>query len=206
MPAGVPFPARPWPGIAADKPPRIGAPVVLASIVGALWAMLPAYVPNNAAVVLGGGPPVDGGRRLGGARLLGDGKTWRGTVGGTATGVALALVLDAVRPSIGAAVGGAPPPIPPSVAVGLAGGAMLGDVVASFLKRRLGRARGASVPGLDQLDFVVGAIGTTALIAPAWVARVFTPAATIAVVVLTPALHLGTNLVAHRLGLKGEPW
>jgi hypothetical protein len=24
--------------------------------------------------------------------------------------------------------------------------------------------------------------------------------------VLTPALHLGTNVVAHRLGLKAEPW
>ena len=179
---------------------------MLAPIVGALWAMLPAYVPNNAAVVFGGGPPIDGGRRLWGTRLLGDGKTWRGTAAGTAAGVAVALVLDAVRLPVGAALGVALPPIPPLVAVGLAGGAMLGDVVASFLKRRLGRARGASVPGLDQLDFVAGALGTTALVAPGWVAQVFPPVAVVAVVVLTPALHLGTNVVAHRLGLKAEPW
>ncbi|MFD1527454.1 CDP-archaeol synthase, partial [Halolamina salina] len=46
---------------------------MLELIADALWAMLPAYVPNNAAVLAGGGRPIDGGRTLGGARLLGDG-------------------------------------------------------------------------------------------------------------------------------------
>lgn len=38
----------------------------LASLVSALWAMLPAYLPNNAAVLFGGGPPIDGGREWNG--------------------------------------------------------------------------------------------------------------------------------------------
>ncbi|MFC6754525.1 CDP-archaeol synthase, partial [Halorubrum tibetense] len=35
----------------------------------AFWAMLPAYVPNNAAVLAGGGRPIDGGREWRGARV-----------------------------------------------------------------------------------------------------------------------------------------
>ncbi|MFB6219607.1 MAG: CDP-archaeol synthase, partial [Halobacteriaceae archaeon] len=61
--------------------------MVLEVVGVALWAMLPAYVPNNAAVLVGGGRPIDGGRTWRGRRLLGDGKTWRGTAGGVAAGV-----------------------------------------------------------------------------------------------------------------------
>ncbi len=38
---------------------------ILETIVIAFWAMLPAYVPNNAAVLAGGGRPIDGGRTWG---------------------------------------------------------------------------------------------------------------------------------------------
>ena len=59
----------------------------------AFWTMLPAYIPNNAAVLAGGGAPIDGGRTGARRRLLGGGDTW-----GRA----------AVRP----AGGGAHPPVP----------------------------------------------------------------------------------------------
>jgi CDP-2,3-bis-(O-geranylgeranyl)-sn-glycerol synthase len=179
---------------------------MFALVAGALWAMLPAYVPNNAAVLLGGGRPVDGGRTWRGRRLLGDGKTWRGTVGGVLTGVGLALLLDAVRDAAAALLGVPLAPFPLAAAVGLAGGAMLGDMAASFGKRRMGRARGAPVPGVDQLDFVVGALACAALLAPGWFGRTFTPAAVGVVLVATPLLHVGTNAAAYALGLKSEPW
>ncbi|MFB6304459.1 MAG: CDP-2,3-bis-(O-geranylgeranyl)-sn-glycerol synthase [Haloferacaceae archaeon] len=177
-----------------------------ALVVRALWAMLPAYVPNNVAVLAGGGRPIDGGRTWRGRRLLGDGKTWRGTAAGVTAGVALALLLDAGRGAVSAALGVALPAFPLPAAVGLAVGAMAGDVAASFLKRRLGRARGAAVPLLDQLDFVAGALACAALLAPAWFGRTFTPAAIAVVVVVTPLLHVGTNAAAYALGLKSEPW
>ncbi|ESP89274.1 CDP-2,3-bis-(O-geranylgeranyl)-sn-glycerol synthase [Candidatus Halobonum tyrrellensis] len=175
-------------------------------VAGALWAMLPAYVPNNAAVLAGGGRPIDGGRTLNGRRLLGDGKTWRGTAVGTAVGVVLALALDAVAPAAGDAVGFDLPGFPLAAAVGLAFGAMCGDVAASFLKRRTGRERGAAFPVLDQLDFVVGALALAALFAPAWFGATFSLARVAVVVVVTPLLHVGTNAVAYWLGLKDEPW
>ncbi|WP_049980390.1 CDP-2,3-bis-(O-geranylgeranyl)-sn-glycerol synthase [Halolamina rubra] len=179
---------------------------MLELIAGALWAMLPAYIPNNAAVLAGGGRPIDGGRTMGDARLLGDGKTWRGTAVGTAVGVALALALDAAAPAVGDALGISLPGFPINAALGLALGAMLGDIGASFVKRRSGRERGAAFPGLDQLDFVVGALLLALLFAPDWTLQVFTPARVAVVVVVTPLLHLATNGIAYWLGVKDEPW
>jgi len=85
---------------------------------------------------------------------------------------------------------------------------MAGDIVASFLKRRTGRERGRPLPVVDQLDFVVGAIALTAAGASGWFAEVFLRPPTVVgvVVVVTPALHLGTNLLAYRLGLNSEPY
>ena len=174
----------------------------------ALWAMLPAYIPNNVAVLAGGGAPIDGGRTWGDRRLLGDGKTWRGTAVGVLAGVGLALALTAVHGSVGEVLGVPLPSFPLPAAVGLAAGALLGDVGASFLKRRTGRQRGAPFPGVDQLDFVLGSVALTAVLALGWFRDVFLspPTVLLAVVLVTPALHLGTNAVAYRLGLKDEPY
>ena len=178
----------------------------LETVVIAFWAMLPAYVPNNAAVLFGGGRPIDGGRTLGERRLLGDGKTWRGTAGGTLSGVALALVLDGIRTDVAGVTGFGLPDFPLVAAVALAFGAMLGDVCASFLKRRSGRERGAAFPVLDQLDFVVGALALTFVVAPDWFQRTFTTSVLVVVLVVTPVLHVGTNVFAYWVGLKDEPW
>ena len=181
--------------------------MVVETVIVAIWVMLPAYIPNNVAVLAGGGRPIDGGRTLeDGKRILGDGKTWRGTAFGTAAGVALALGLNAVSAPVAAAVGVSLPTFPLRAAVTLSFGAMLGDVGASFLKRRTGRERGAAFPVVDQLDFVVGSLGLTALAAPAWFGATFTPPVLLVVLVMTPVLHLLTNAGAYVLGLKDEPW
>jgi CDP-2,3-bis-(O-geranylgeranyl)-sn-glycerol synthase len=180
--------------------------MVVDIVVGALWAMLPAYVPNNAAVLFGGGPPIDGGRTWGGSRILGDGKTWRGTAAGTVAGTLVALLLNAVAPTVGATLGVSLPTFPLVVGVSLAFGAMLGDIAVSFLKRRFGRERGAAFPGFDQLDFVVGSLGLTAVVAPGWFAATFPLPALLVVLVATPVLHVVTNGVAYLLGLKSVPW
>jgi CDP-2,3-bis-(O-geranylgeranyl)-sn-glycerol synthase len=180
--------------------------MVVETVAVALWAMLPAYVPNNAAVLVGGGRPIDAGRTWHGRRILGDGKTWRGTAGGTLVGLALAGILTVLAPVPTRMTGVEFPQFPPSAAFGLAFGAILGDVLASFVKRRTGRERGASFPLVDQLDFVVVALALTALLAPGWFGDVFTLPRLAIVVVVTPILHVGTNVGAYLLGLKEEPY
>ncbi len=180
--------------------------MVFEVIVVALWAMLPAYIPNNAAVLAGGGRPIDGGRMLGGRRLLGDGKTWRGSLAGIGAGLGVAIVLNMLVPPAATVLGVSVPVFSLPAALGLSVGAVLGDVGASFLKRRTGRKRGAPFPGVDQLDFVVGALALTALLAWSWFQSVFTLPVLLAVVILTPVLHVSTNGLAYWLNLKDEPW
>lgn len=172
----------------------------------AVWVMLPAYVPNNVAVLAGGGPPVDGGRTWRGVRLFGDGKTWRGLATGTLAGLLLAIALTTLAPSTSVALGVPLPGFPFPAAVALPVGAMLGDLAASFVKRRTGRKRGAPVPLVDQLDFAAGALLLAFIAAPGWTLATFTPRVLVAVAVLTPALHILTNGVGYVLGLKDEPW
>lgn len=179
---------------------------LLEVVVTALWAMLPAYLPNNVAVVTGGGAPIDAGRTWRGTRLLGEGKTWRGLAAGTLAGLVFAVALSALAPAVGASIDVPLPGFPLAVAVALPAGAMLGDVAGSFVKRRTGRDRGAAFPVLDQLDFVAGAIVLTFVAAPDWALTTFTIPVLAAVVVVTPVLHLLTNGIAYALGLKREPW
>ena len=159
-----------------------------------------------AAVLAGGGRPIDGGRSWGGRRVLGDGKTWRGTAAGTLAGAALALALNQVADPVGGVLGVGLPTFTLPVAVGLALGAMCGDIGASFLKRRTGRQRGAPFPGLDQLDFVVGALALAAVLDLTWVAATFTLPVLAVVLVATPLLHVLTNGIAYAIGVKDEPW
>jgi CDP-2,3-bis-(O-geranylgeranyl)-sn-glycerol synthase len=180
--------------------------MIVEAVAIAFWVMLPAYVPNNAAVLAGGGSPVDGGREWGGRRLLGDGKTWRGTAVGTLVGALLALALNALNASAIEVSGIGLPLFPALVVLSLPLGAMLGDIGASFVKRRTGRQRGATFPVLDQLDFVAGALLLTLAVAPTWLFETLTLPMLAVVVVLTPLLHLGTNAGAYLLGLKDEPY
>ncbi len=181
--------------------------MVVEIVVVAVWAMLPAYIPNNVAVVAGGGTPIDHGRTLAdGERILGDGKTWRGTAVGTVAGILLALVLNQVQGGVTWMIGVEVPTFPLHAAFALASGAMFGDILASFGKRRTGRERGASFPVVDQLDFVIVALLLTAVVATSWFLATFTVPVIVAVIVLTPLLHVGTNAIAYVFGLKDEPW
>ena len=90
--------------------------------------------------------------------------------------------------------------------MGLALGAMLGEIAASFLKRRTGRERRAAFPVVDQLDFAAAALLLAFALATEWFTATFTVPVLAVVLVLTPILYVGTNAVAYVLGLKDEPW
>jgi CDP-2,3-bis-(O-geranylgeranyl)-sn-glycerol synthase len=88
----------------------------------------------------------------------------------------------------------------------LSAGALVGDLLGSFTKRRLGLKRGAPLPLVDQLDFVGGAWLLLFVVARAWFIETFSVEIIITVIIITPVLHLFTNYIGFKIGKKRVPW
>lgn len=186
--------------------------MALEAVPQALWFFLPAFLANPSAVLWGGGTPMDFGKTLrDGERVFGDGKTWRGLIGGTLGGALIGLLLTLpfvlLSPTSSWSFGS---PAEAFLASGLlAFGALLGDLTGAFVKRRMHKPRGAKAPGLDQYDFVVGGLVVSLLLASWSVPRFFSGDAwygLLAIILITPVLHRGVNIVGFRIGKKHEPW
>lgn len=180
---------------------------LLIGILGAVYFMLPAYVANLSGLAFGGGTPVDGGKECkDGRRLIGNGVTWKGFINGTILGTIVGGILGIIGsfygdlnvltsgvialPVYGSIIGGL------TLGFLMAFGALLGDLVGSFIKRRMGLQSGEPAPIMDQLDFVVGALILSLLVVKiSW--EFF-----IIIAVLTLILHLGSNMIAYLLGIK----
>lgn len=178
---------------------------MIETVVVALWIVVPAYVPNSLAVIAGGGRPVDNGIKIGERRVLGDGKTWRGSVVGTVGGVSIAIILNKIVPIMRDS-GFDVEPFTLQVAFGLAFGAMLGDMCASFVKRRTGRSQGSSFMILDQIDFVIGSLIVSFMLDSNWVTGALNLEFLVVILVITPVMHVLTNIIGYKIGLKNEPY
>jgi len=166
--------------------------------------MLPAYLPNPVAALCGGGAPIDCGKNYpDGKRVFGDGKTWRGLIAGILAGIAVGLIQIWAAGSCDLSV--LPRQTLLSIVL-LAVGALLGDLVKSFFKRRLGRERGAKWPVADQYDLVAGAFLLLLVFNPAWLFSEVTLPAFICILILTPLLHRATNIIGYILKVKEVPW
>ncbi len=166
----------------------------LAKLLEFLAFVAPCYVANAAPVALKNvlplKTPIDMGRSfIDGRRILGDGKTVEGFLSGVAAGLSIgaALSLLGAHTLWGSFV--------------LSLGAMCGDALGSFVKRRLGVPRGRPLPVVDQLTFVLVALAAYELLVSSVPLEYYLLA-----VLLTGPLHLATNYVAYRLGLKEVPW
>lgn len=175
-----------------------------------LYFMLPAYIANMAPVFaqklgilkfLEG--PVDGGKTIGGKRIFGDHKTWRGFVVGVVAAVAITWLqyflyrvpafqtislLDYSK-------------INPWLLGFLLGfGALFGDLIKSFFKRRTSLAPGAPWIPFDQIDFAFSALIFAAPIYfPPW-------PAVIIILLASPVLHTITNNLGFLLRVKNTRW
>ena len=192
--------------------------MIIDTIHTAFWLMLPAYFANSSAVIFGGGTPIDFGRNMpDGRRILGDGKTFKGLIGATCLGTAVGLVQSIGGTSFSSILATLPiisiqfsayvfPQMSIVAAFVLAAGTLFGDMAASFLKRRINIERGAQFPVIDQLDFVAGAWLFAYVFAHDWFIANFSLAVMAAVIIITPLLHIATNILAYKLGLKDVPW
>lgn len=158
-------------------------------IVQALMFIFPAYCANGTPVLAGGGTKMDFGKNfVDGKRLFGNNKTFRGFFFGWAVGLGVGLVECYFFG------------FPVLFAVLTPLGALLGDLAAAFLKRRLNIAPGGMLPVIDQIDFVVGAIVfSLPLSLISWEVA-------LAALLITPPIHLFTNFCAYKLKLKKHPW
>ncbi|HTY75538.1 MAG TPA: CDP-2,3-bis-(O-geranylgeranyl)-sn-glycerol synthase, partial [Candidatus Nanoarchaeia archaeon] len=138
----------------------------------------------------GGGTPMDFGRNfIDGKRIFGGHKTFRGFFFGLAIGIGVGIVDWLIFPGF---------PWPFVILTPL--GALLGDLTGAFIKRRLNLAPGALLPIVDQVDFVIGAlVFALPLMIVSWQLAV-------AVLLITPPIHLFTNFLAYKAKLKRNPW
>ena len=159
-------------------------------LVKLLIFILPAYVANATPVVLGGGPPIDlGFHWLDEKRIYGDGKTIRGFIGGFLSGFLVGAIESIFLGGIYLYVG-----------LLLAFGAMFGDLLGSFLKRRMGVPRGQPMFILDQLSFIAVALLFALPIYPLSIVEI------VILFILTGILHVVFNILANKMGLKRVPW
>ncbi len=146
--------------------------------------IMPAFIANSAPVLARGRHPMDFGKSMGdGRRVLGDGKTFEGFLAGLSLGTLAGAFFGY-----------------PLHSFLLALGALSGDLIGAFVKRRVGIERGQPAPLLDQLDFVAGALLFLYPVYQVTIEQVIFIAA------VTPPIHLATNYIAYRLGLKKYPW
>ncbi|MCJ7714135.1 CDP-2,3-bis-(O-geranylgeranyl)-sn-glycerol synthase [Candidatus Bathyarchaeota archaeon] len=163
--------------------------VITTLLFEALLFIFPAYCANATPVLAGGGLTMDFGKNFyDGKRVFGSNKTFRGFFFGLTIGILVGFVelflfdfplLFVLLPPLGA---------------------LLGDLTGAFIKRRLGISPGHLLPIVDQIDFVIGALFfSIPLSIIYWELAV-------AVILITPPIHLLTNLIAYTLGLKKHPW
>lgn len=142
---------------------------------------------------------------IGKNRVLGDGKTWRGTVAGTIGGFCAAIILNQIVPVV-RDFSFSVEPFTIQVIFGLAFGSMLGDIFASFLKRRTGRSRGSPLIPLDQLDFVVGSLTVSFILDSNWITGNLNLEYLVVILILTAVIHILANVVGYKIGVKEEPY
>jgi CDP-2,3-bis-(O-geranylgeranyl)-sn-glycerol synthase len=171
------------------------ANTVAIEIFNALYYIFPAYCANGAPVLFGGGRPIDDGKLFrDGKPIFGSHKTIRGFVFGLLIGTFVGWVQEAYGPSVGLPQG--------NIVLGfaLSVGALIGDLLGSFIKRRMNLKPGAHLPLSDQMDFVLVALLFSLLVQP--------PTLTFAliIIILTAPIHYMVNIMAYLLRLKKTPW
>ena len=155
----------------------------------ALLFIFPAYCANAVPVLAGGGTPMDFGKIFfDGKRIFGSHKTFRGFFFGLAIGILVGIVEFLIfgYPVLFIIL----PPL----------GALVGDLLGSFAKRRIGISPGGLFPIVDQIDFVIGALLFSIPLS------ILTWELALAIILITPPIHLLTNYVAFKMGLKKHPW
>jgi CDP-2,3-bis-(O-geranylgeranyl)-sn-glycerol synthase len=181
---------------------------MIPSFISALILFIPAFIANPSAVITGGHGIIDRGKMLAGKRILGDHKTWSGFLGGVGAGILVGLIINYLflLLNIRELVFSAYFPIVLSMILTLSFFSMVGDLVGSFIKRRLGRAPGKESLFLDQYPFALVSLAFFYLIFRARAYSIFPWEGIIAIIIVTPLIHRAVNILGYKLKMKSVPY
>jgi CDP-2,3-bis-(O-geranylgeranyl)-sn-glycerol synthase len=176
-------------------------------IIKAVWVFLPAATANSIPVVAKRynwlaclDKPLDMDSMLGGSRILGDHKTWRGLILGISAGIITAALQQLLANSYSSidAISLIDWETNNPVTIGalLGFGALAGDAAKSFLKRRLNINPGETFLIFDQVDYILGALFFLSLKVP------LSSLPIIQIVITWTMLHVLSTLTAWKVGIK----
>lgn len=176
---------------------------IVHELIRGFWIIIPAYVANASAPFSGGHGRIDFGKKLFGKDVLGGGKTWEGLILALFIGSLCGWIEIISRPYLNPIAlenGFTLQFLTINAVFCIALGAMLGDIFASFFKRRIGLERGESAPLLDQLDFLFGGFLAASFFVPVSIVSV------VLFIFITPMVHYFSNYLGYKLGLTEVPW
>jgi len=177
--------------------------IIWVEFIKALWILFPTYAANIFPPLAGGKTPIDLGMKLKTHRIFGEGKTIKGFLMGVAMGTFYGGVEGYLYPifnTYSETWGVTLPTMNLFIGFMLGLGVMTGDLMGSFIKRRFGFERGYSVPILDQLNFIIGAIAFTFFLTQ------YTLGMILIMLIITPIIHRIANIGGYLLKIKKEPW
>jgi CDP-2,3-bis-(O-geranylgeranyl)-sn-glycerol synthase len=178
--------------------------MIIELVLKIFYFMMPAYFANMAPVICKKmfnflAKPIDFGKILNGQPIFGKNKTWRGLIVAVIFGITIAYVQYLLRNTFSTIT-----LIDYSnwfwIGFLLGFGAILGDLVKSFFKRRVGVQSGKSWVPFDQIDYTLGAILFVSIIYfPGWNIL-------ITALALNFILHIVVNHIAFWLHIRKERW
>lgn len=166
---------------------------ILITILKAMWFLVPAYVANSVPVLVYRinflNVPVDFNKKFLGKPIFGTHKTWRGLFFGVLFGTLVAYLqkfmysnLEFIR-----MISVYDYSNPLLLGFLMSSGALIGDLVKSFFKRRIGIPEGKDWIFFDQYDFVIGSLVF------AWQFYPKDPDFLLACFIISPILHIFAN-------------
>lgn len=175
-------------------------------IIESIYFMIPAFIANMMPVVMRNkfkflAKPIDRGIECCGKPILGNNKTWRGLIFGVIGSVIASYTMfllqnynyfnqiSIINYSNWFLIG-----------ILMGSGALIGDMIKSFFKRRIGIKSGQPWYLVDQIDFPLGAI--------LFVSIVYFPGLKFSflAIVITITLTIVTNHLAYWLGIRKVKW
>ncbi len=181
---------------------------MIPSFLISLIMFIPAFIANPAAVIFGGKFIIDRGKTIGGKRIFGDHKTLSGLLGGTFSGIVIGLIINYLFlfTNVKYLVYSENLVQLIWILFVLSFFSMIGDLIGSFIKRRMNRKPGEESLFLDQYPFALVSLAFSYILIPSVSLKLFPWEGILAILIVTPLIHRGVNILGYKMKMKDVPY